>query len=419
MLQLANILRSMGFSITIAHTKFNFPDPSDHPDFAFLPISDDLSNRDISSMDFISMFSSLNSSCKSPLLRSVTQIMEKQVHDDELLCIIYDEFMYFAEAVAHELKLPSIILTTGSAASLLTYYSVPRLEKEGYIPFTDDRSLDLVPGNHPLRFRDLPISYFPNLDALLQLLASATDVRSATAIICNSIDCLEKDPLEQLQQLCNVPIFPIGPVHKTASTSTSSSTKEDRRCIEWLEKQTLNSVLYVSLGSIASMSNKDIKEMAEGLANSRQPFLWVLRPGSILPEDFNEIVKDRGYMVNWAPQKEVLAHEAVGGFWDHCGWNSTLESITEGIPMICQPYFGDQKANARYVTHVWRVGLEIENSLVSKEIKNSIIRLMVDDEGKEMRQRAINLKEKIILHTKENGSSYNSLRELTEHILSH
>ncbi|GLU02285.1 hypothetical protein SLE2022_195390 [Rubroshorea leprosula] len=166
------------------------------------------------------------------------------------------------------------------------------------------------------------------------------------------------------------------------------------------------------------MTNKDIREMAEDLANSRQPFLWVLRPGSILPEDFNEIVRDRGYIMNWAPQKEVLTHEAVGGFWSHCGWNSTLESITEGIPMICQPYFGDQKVNARYVSHVWRVGLEIENSIGSKEIENSIRRQMVDDEGKEMRQRAINLKGKIILHTKENGSSYNSLRELTEHILS-
>ncbi|GKV08014.1 hypothetical protein SLEP1_g19705 [Rubroshorea leprosula] len=209
MLQPGHILRSMGFSITIAHTKFYFPDPSDHPDFAFLPISDDLSHRDISSMDFISMFSSLNSSCKSPLLPSVTQIMEKQVHHDVLLCLIYDEFMYFAEAVAHELKLPSIILTTGSAANLL-----------------------------------------------------------------------------------------ISPLHKIASTSTSSSAKEDRRCIEWLDKQTLNSVLYVSLGSIASVTNKDIREMAEDLANSRQPFLWVLRPGSILLEDFNEIVKDRGYIMN-------------------------------------------------------------------------------------------------------------------------
>lgn len=93
-------------------------------------------------------------------------------------------------------------------------------------------------------------------------------------------------------------------------------------------------------------------EIACGLAENEQPFLWVVRPKlvngsqSSLPKDFLEAVARRGHIVTWAPQQEVLAHCAIVGFWTHCGWNLTIESICEGMPMICLPFFGDQKMNA-------------------------------------------------------------------------
>lgn len=279
-------------------------------------------------------------------------------------------------------------------------------------------SLALVPGLYPLRFKDLPIANFKNLDTFLQLTARTRDIRSSSAVICNTVDCLERSPLEQLRQQCSVPVFPIGPLHTIFPTASSSLLKEDRGCIKWLDKQIHNSVLYVSLGSIASMNENELREMAKGLSNSKHPFLWVLRPGSLLPKDFDEIIGDRGSIVKWAPQKEVLAHKAVGGFWSHCGWNSTLESICAGVAMICQPCFGDQKVNARFVTHVWRVGLEMDNNLVSTEIEKAITRLMVDEEGHELRHRVISLKEKIELCTQEGASFYNSMNELRKCILS-
>jgi hypothetical protein len=176
------------------------------------------------------------------------------------------------------------------------------------------------------------------------------------------------------------------------------------------------------LGSLASIDETEVAEMAWGLASSWQRFLWVVRPGSIpgsewiesLPEDFREIVGERGCIVKWAPQKEVLAHSAVGGFWSHCGWNSTLESISEGVPMICKPCFGDQRVNARYASYVWGIGLQLENKLERKEIERAIRRLMVDSEGEEMRHKAKNLKEKVEICIKEGGSSYNNLKMLLE-----
>ena len=287
-------------------------------------------------------------------------------------------------------------------------------------------SLELVPELQPLRFKDLPISNFNNIEDLLQLIAKAHETRMSSAIILNTMNCLEQTSLVQLQQRCRVPLFTIGPFHKIAPATSSSLMEEDNSCIAWLDEQMRNSVIYVSLGSIASMKKKELAEMAWGLANSKQPFLWVVRPDQTdgsewkesLPDGFKEAIGESGCIVKWAPQKEVLAHSAVGGFWSHCGWNSTLESICEGVPMICQPFFGDQRVHTRYLSQVWKIGMEWENNLGRGEIERAVRKLMVDREGEDMRQRAMELKEKIDVSMKEGGSSYNSLNELVDYILS-
>lgn len=122
--------------------------------------------------------------------------------------------------------------------------------------------------------------------------------------------------------------------------------------------------------------------------------------------------------MKWAPQQEVLAHPATGGFFTHSGWNSTLESICEGVPMICSPCYGDQLPNARYVGDVWKIGVQLENGLERREIESAIKRVMVDREGLEMRDRSINLKTKAELCLEKDGSSYASLDDLVNYIQS-
>ncbi|GLT37684.1 hypothetical protein SLA2020_119880 [Shorea laevis] len=169
------------------------------------------------------------------------------------------------------------------------------------------------------------------------------------------------------------------------------------------------------------MDEEELVNMAWGLANSEQPFLWVVRPGSVrgsewiesLPETFHERVGERGNIVRWAPQKEVLGHTAVGAFWSHCGWNSTLESITEGVPLLCKPLFGDQILNSRYICNVWKVGLELETGKIAEGIR----RLMKDKEGMEIRKRAMDLKEKTEACLREAGSTINSFNEFSKQIL--
>ncbi|KAM1115480.1 hypothetical protein TB2_038545 [Malus domestica] len=248
--------------------------------------------------------------------------------------------------------------------------------------------LELV-GLQPLRFKDLPISNFGGLDDLLQLIAKIHDSRSSSTVIWNIMDCLEQSSLAQLQNEYQIPLFPIGPLHKTVPSPSISLLKEDQSCMSWLDEKAHNSVIYVSLGSIALMDSKEQEEMA-----------W------------------QGHIVKWTPQKKVLAHSAVGGFWSHCGWNSTLEYISEGVPLICQPYFGDQRVNSRYLSQVWGVGLEWDNDMNRGPIKKAIRTLMVSKEGEPTRQRAKYLKVKIELSMKQGGSSYNSLNELVDLILS-
>ncbi|CAH8337038.1 unnamed protein product [Eruca vesicaria subsp. sativa] len=277
---------------------------------------------------------------------------------------------------------------------------------------------ELVPGLHPLRYKDLPTSKFAPLENILELYMYTVDKQTASSVIINTVSCLESSSLSCLQQQLEIPVYPIGPLHMVA-TATTSLLEEDKSCIEWLNKQKRNSVIFVSLGSLATMDQNEVMETASGLESSNLHFLWVIKPGSIrgsewiesLPDEFRKMVSRRGYIVKWAPQKEVLAHPAVGGFWSHCGWNSTLESMGEGVPVICRPFSTDQKVNARYLDCVWRTGILVEGELDRRAVERAVKRLMVGEEAEEMRKRAINLKERLRASVRDGGSSHNSLDE--------
>ncbi|GAV75063.1 UDPGT domain-containing protein, partial [Cephalotus follicularis] len=386
------------------------------------------------------------------------QIMQKEEEDDRITCIIYDSLMYFAQDVADSFKLPGISVRTSAAAMLLVMAVFRRPDEQGnisyqafavnspsvlpikktcvqkktnvvYVDAVDYMPEDKTPVLQSLKLKNIFESMPQSArDAMLEYRAALTDsLKRSSAIIVNTMDFLEQEILTNIQKLFSAPIFTIGPFHKLAPTISSTSIfQEDATCISWLNKQVPKSVIYVSFGSMASMNENELHETAWGLANSEQPFLWVIRPGlvqgvdwlKLLPEGFKERIGERGCIVKWAPQKEVLAHVAVGGFWSHCGWNSTLESICEGIPMLCRPFFGDQPLNVRYVCDVWKVGLELESELDRGKIEIAVRRLMVDTEGEDIRQRAMEFKKKTDHCLGESGSSLDCLNELTEKILS-
>ncbi|KAI3461549.1 hypothetical protein Pfo_018212 [Paulownia fortunei] len=411
MLQLGTILHSRGFSIIIAHTEFNPPNPTNHPEFTFFPLSDGSSSRDTSSGNLLEIVAAINTNCQEPLENFIVKLLEQQDLHGQIACIIYDSLMHFAEAVAHHLKLPSIFFRATTAVYMQSYYAVLTLQEKKIFP---------LPGSACFRF-------FQDPEILTEFIKSFNNTRSSVAVIWNSVEMLDHSALQQLQQQYQVPFFPIGPIHKLApSSSPTSLLPEDTSCIAWLDKQAPKSVLYVSLGSLATMDDKGLVETAWGIANSGQPFFWVVRPSSVngsewiecLTEGFTEITRERCLIVKWAPQKKVLSHWAVGGFLSHCGWNSTLDSICEGVAMICRPCFADQMINARFLIHVRKVGLELEDVVERKSIEKAIRMLMVQEQGNELRQRAVELEHKLEMSVQKDGSSCRSLDDLVEFITS-
>ncbi|KAI7726616.1 hypothetical protein M8C21_025190, partial [Ambrosia artemisiifolia] len=405
MLQLATYLHSQGFTITIAHSDFNPPDSSNHPDLIFLPLPANVSNVDTSD-GLTKFFQALNNNCKPHLHNYLVQIIgeQKESSGKESIVVFHDNLTSFAGSVADELCLPSIVLRGSSAVFFPAVNIIPRLHQEGRFPPQDSLLQEIVPELHPFRYKDLPFTHRP-IHKTLELLTMIAPKTTPTAFIWNTIEILEQPTLTKIRQQYQVPVFTIGPLHKIVTTRSTSFLEEDTR-------------------SLANLDEKVAIEMAWGLVNSNQPFLWVVRPGSVhgfhwiefLPEGLVAEIKGRGLIVKWAPQKSVLAHNAVGGFWSHCGWNSTMESVSEGMPMLCQPFDVDQLLNARYLTDVWKMGFGIV--LERREIEGAIKRLMVDKEGEEMRQRAMEIQEKVKLAASNGGSSYNSLNDLVAFLLS-
>ncbi|KAL9411225.1 hypothetical protein AB3S75_044922 [Citrus x aurantiifolia] len=171
------------------------------------------------------------------------------------------------------------------------------------------------------------------------------------------------------------------------------------------------------------MSRDQLIEFYYGLVNSKKGFLWVIRPDLIsgkdgesqIPEEVVEATKERGYIAGWVPQEEVLAHKAVGGFLIHCGWNSTLESIMAGMPMICWPSFADQQINSRFVDEVWKLGLDIKDLFDRNIVEKAVNDLMVKrkEEFMESADQMANLAKKSV---NEGGSSYCNLDRLVKDI---
>lgn len=295
---------------------------------------------------------------------------------------------------------------------------------------SDSEAEGLVPMFPPLRKKDLSrimgtSAQSEPLDSYLHKILETT--KPASGLIVMSCEELDQDSLATSNKVFTFPIFPIGPFYiHDVPASSSCLFEPDQSCIPWLDKRETRSVIYVSLGSIVSLSESEFLEIACGLRNTNQSFLWVVRPGSVhgrdwiesLPLGFMESLEGKGKIVRWAPQLNVLAHRATGGFLTHNGWNSTLESICEGVPMICLPFVWDQLLNARFISEVWRIGIHLEGRIERREIERAVIRLMVEVEGEEIRERIQVLRDEVRRSVKRGGSSSRSLDELVDRILS-
>ncbi|EAZ39244.1 hypothetical protein OsJ_23668 [Oryza sativa Japonica Group] len=404
MLQLAGALHARGLAATVLHTAYNAPDEAAHPELAFVAV---------------------------PSADAIARALAAAPRDGIAKIMAVKSRHRGVRKAAAELGLPTIVLHTGSAAAFRLFRSYAMLREKGYLPAKESELNRPVEEMPPLRVSDLfdPSKYF-NEEMANKILALSTETTTnSSGTVVNTFEALETPELRSVRDElgATIPVFAIGPLHKlTSNGDRSSLLDQDRSCIEWLDTKEPGSVLYVSFGSVVMVSQDEFNEVAWGLANSGRPFLWVVRPGLVigvsgkpeLPEGFVEAVEGRCKVVDWAPQTEVLAHHAVGGFWTHNGWNSTLESIYEGVPMLSRPIFGDQLVTARYVQETWQIGFRVEGKLERWKIEEAIRRLMEGEEGAEVKQRADELKKKILICLKNGGSTQQAIDKLVDHMLS-
>ncbi|PKI43590.1 hypothetical protein CRG98_036020 [Punica granatum] len=424
LIQLADILYYWGFLISIVQTDFNSINPSTYPhsDFHSIPLS--LSETDSVTGDVIAFVLKLNSCCTIPFRECFSSILSDP-SKSRVACLITDAVLYFTQAVADEFNIRRLALRTSSICSFLAFAALPLLREKCYIPLQESQLEEPIPELAPCKIKDIHMIKTGNPDDIFRFITSMVrGTKASSGVIWNTFEDLERTKLAEFSQEFQVPVFPIVPFHKYCPAFSSSLLEPDESSLSWLDKQATNSVICVSFGSLAVINEKEFREIGWGLVNSKQPFLWVVHPGLVpgaqrldpLLEGFLQMAGERGRVVKWAPQQAVLAHRATGGFWTHGGWNSTLESICEGLAMICQPVFGDQRVNTRYVSDVWRVGIHLENRIERGEIERAIRRLMAGEEGEEMRGRIWSLKEKGEACLRPGGVSYKSLERLASYI---
>ncbi|KAL8475806.1 hypothetical protein ACS0TY_028459 [Phlomoides rotata] len=197
---------------------------------------------------------------------------------------------------------------------------------------------------------------------------------------------------------------PIGPLLASNRLGQSAGNfwTEDSASLQWLHQQPPNSTIYVEFGSSTFLDETQFQELALGLELTNKPFLWVVRQDltqnpRAYPEGFEERIRNRGEIVEWAPQQEILSHPSVACFLSHCGWNSTLESVSNGVPLLCWPYYADQFLNEAYISDFWKVGLGLEKDeggIVTGEEIRKKVEILVSDET--YKNRAVDLQSKAV-----------------------
>ncbi|XP_042041909.1 UDP-glycosyltransferase 86A1-like [Salvia splendens] len=295
------------------------------------------------------------------------------LNDPSINTLIVDTFYVWPSSIARKYNLANVSFFTEPALVLTSYYHVHLLKENGHFAsLAGNRSdeIDYIPGVTSLATADLP-SYLQAEDDINTTVHRIVDrcfkdAKKADFMLCNTVEELEQDTISALRQIQS--FHAIGPVFTPGFTKNRISTSlwAESDCTTWLDSKPRGSVLYISFGSYAHTSKHVIEELANGLLISGVHFIWVLRPDivssehpEVLPAGFERRVEGRGLIVLWCDQLEVLSHPSVGGFLTHCGWNSILESMKCGVPLICYPLLTDQFTNRKLVVDDLKIGINL------------------------------------------------------------
>ncbi|KAH7658194.1 UDP-glucuronosyl/UDP-glucosyltransferase protein [Dioscorea alata] len=298
-----------------------------------------------------------------PILKSLVSTTSSR------LALVVDHLGVEVLDIAAELDIASYLFFLNNCMGISLAFNIPKLDKEftgkfEYLP----KPLDL-PGCVPLKGKDLP---------------EPMHHRGTEELEAGVVKTLKEDERAP-------PVYTVGPLVMDYVMLNSYY-----ECLKWLDEQPHRSVLYVSFGSGGSLTPAQMEKLALGLEMSRQRFLWVVKS----PNEHDSSARTKGLgmvVISWIPQMKVFRHASTGGFLTHCGWNSSLESIVNAVPLIAWPLYAEQRLNAVFLVEGLKIALTVDkddDEFVRREEISRVVKCLTeDDEGRRMREKMRELSE--------------------------
>ncbi|XP_027363170.1 UDP-glycosyltransferase 73C4-like [Abrus precatorius] len=314
----------------------------------------------------------------SMLQKPLEELLERQ--EPFPSCIVSDKYVSCVSYVANKLKVPRIVFDGTNCFNLLCNYNLHVSKVYESVADSDQLVVPGLPHIIEMKKSQLPVFFRPGpnpkLNAIRERVWMAEE--EAYGIVVNSFHELEAEYVEEYQRVTGYKVWCVGPVSlsnkddldkaQRGSKNSYADEIETKKYVKWLDSWPEKSVIYACLGSLNRVAPKQLIEIGLGLEATKRPFIWVLRGAYkrdemekwLLDEGFEERVKERGILIKgWAPQVLILSHKAIGAFFTHCGWNSTLEAVCAGVPLVTFPMFSDQFYNEKFAVQVAEIGVRV------------------------------------------------------------
>ncbi|MED6132866.1 hypothetical protein PIB30_022778 [Stylosanthes scabra] len=371
------------------------------------------------------------------------QPFEKLLLEQHPHCIVADAFYSWATDSASKFGIPRIVFHGTCFFSLCASECMGLYEPHKNASSDSDSFLvPRLPGEVKMTRKHVPafIANKENSREFVELLEDAKEAQAKSyGVVVNSFYELESVYADFYRNEFRRKAWPIGPVSlcnrdtREKANRGKEATIDEFEFLKWLDTKKAKSVVYVSFGSLINLPDSQLREIALGLEASGQHFIWVVKinekaDAKWLPEGFEKRMEGKGLIIRgWAPQMLILEHEAITAFVTHCGWNSTLEAVAAGVPMITWPIVAEQFCNEKLVTEVLEIGVAVEavkgvrmegECVGWAALEKALKRVMVGEEAEEMRNKAKVLAQLAKQAVEENGSSFSALNDLIQELAS-
>ncbi|ESQ28622.1 hypothetical protein EUTSA_v10018509mg [Eutrema salsugineum] len=346
-----------------------------------------------------------------------------------LHAMIIDFFCTAVLDVTADFTFPVYYFLASGAAYLTGSFYLPILHETTEGKNLIDIETLHIPGVPPMKGSDMPKAVLERDDEVYDaFIMFCKQLSKSSGIIVNTFDALENRAIKAItEELCFRNIYPIGPLIVRGRTGDNHGDNASS-CLDWLDSLPEQSVAFLCFGSLGLFSKEQVNEIAIGLERSEERFLWVVRNPpeidsmaepdlkTLLPEGFLNRTGNRGMVVkSWAPQVPVLNHKSIGGFVTHCGWNSILESVCAGVPMVAWPLYAEQRFNRVVIVDEIKIAIpmnELETGFVSStEVEKRVREIMQDGPVREKTKAMKNAAESALTET---GSSHAALNALLQ-----